>query len=244
MKLAHLHLWHDTVPHAGPLNMAIDEVLLRQAKEPWLRCYSWSEPSVSIGFSQDPVALAATLPPFPVVRRWTGGGVVIHDGDWTYTLIVPREHPFCELRPVETYRLIHVALIEALEGIGEKGSELQPVSTSEGRGVCFVEPAMYDVVRGADKIAGAAQRRSRLGFLHQASVQNVKLPPDFGTRFAHTLAERVTEVPQHDVEALVLAEATQLAATRYGAASWMEHRRDLGEPIPGQAPASPSAAVV
>ncbi|HSI65047.1 MAG TPA: hypothetical protein VLE43_18115 [Candidatus Saccharimonadia bacterium] len=243
MKLDHLYLWHDTVPHAGPLNMAIDEVLLHQAKEPWLRCYAWSEPSVSIGFSQDPVALAPTLPPFPVVRRWTGGGVVIHDGDWTYTLIVPRDHPFCELRPVETYRLIHVALIEALAGIGIDGCELQPVSTSEGRGVCFVEPAMYDVVRGPDKIAGAAQRRSRLGFLHQASVQNVTLPGDFGTRFAGILAEQVTVMPQAEVESQILAEATKLSTTRYGAASWLEHRRDLGEPIPGQAPSSSSTAV-
>ncbi len=235
MTLDHLRLWEDAMPRPGPLNMAVDEVLLRTVQHPWLRCYGWSEASVSLGFSQDPVALAPTLPPFPVVRRWTGGGVVIHDGDWTYTLIVPRGHAFCELRPVETYRLIHVALIAALGEAGEAGCTLQPVSTSEGRGVCFVEPAQYDVVRGADKIAGAAQRRSRLGFLHQASVQHVKLPADFARRFAGHLAKDVTVVSQAEVEAKILAEAQALATTRYGSPSWLQHRRDLGEPIPGSA---------
>lgn len=232
MKLDHLHLWHDTVPRKGPLNMAVDEVLLEQAEAPWLRCYGWSEPSVSIGFSQDIKSLAGTLPPFPVVRRWTGGGVVVHNGDWTYTLVVPRGHPFCELRPVETYRLIHVALIEALAEVGITGCELQPVSTSEGRGVCFVEPAQYDVVRGTDKIAGAAQRRSRMGFIHQASVQNVSLPEHFGNLFAARLAESVSVVDFASVEATVLPEAEKLAVSRYGASTWLHHRRSLEEATP------------
>ena len=206
--------------------MALDEVLLRCVQEPWLRCYTWSEPSVSIGFSQDYERLAGQLPPFPVVRRWTGGGVVVHDHDWTYTLIVPRGHPFCELRPVETYRLIHEALIAALEDAGITGGELQPVSTSEGRGVCFVEPAQFDVVRGADKLAGAAQRRSRSGFLHQGSVQKVPLTPDFGPRFAAHLADAVKVVPSIEACALALAEAEALAAMRYATPSWLHHRRD------------------
>lgn len=244
MKLPHLNLWLDLAPRAGPMNMAIDEVLLIQAGEPWLRVYGWSEPSVSIGFSQDPVALAKELPPFPIVRRWTGGGVVIHDGDWTYTLVVPRTDPFCDLRPVETYRLIHAALVHALDEIGETGCVLQPVSVSEGRGVCFVEPAQYDVVRGEVKIAGAAQRRSKLGFLHQASVQNVKLPPDFGTTLAAQLAEAVTPIAPAVAESLIMEEASRLAVTRYGSASWLEHRRDLGEPIPGKAASDAASSPV
>lgn len=229
--LRQLRLWQDLVPRPGPLNMALDEVLLRRVQEPWLRCYAWSEPSVSIGFSQDYERLAGQLPPFPVVRRWTGGGVVVHDGDWTYTLIVPRGHPFCDLRPVETYRLIHEALISALGEAGIADSELQPVSTSEGRGVCFVEPAQFDVVRGADKLAGAAQRRSKSGFLHQGSVQNVKLTPDFGSKFAAYLADAVKPVQATEACALALAEAEKLTLQRYATRSWLHHRRDRDDAV-------------
>ena len=42
------------------------------------------------------------------------------------------------------------------------------------------------------KIAGAAQRRTRLGLIHQGSVQNLRLPGDFGFRFAARLGEKVT----------------------------------------------------
>ncbi|MFZ4765640.1 MAG: lipoate--protein ligase family protein [Roseimicrobium sp.] len=229
MMLRSVCLWHDTTARNGPMNMAVDEVLLRGAEKPWLRFYRWSEPSVSIGFSQDYEAVAKQLPAYPVVRRWTGGGVVVHESDWTYTLIVPRQDPVCELRPVETYRRIHEALISALHQSGSDGCALQPESTSDGRGVCFVEPAQFDVMRDGVKIAGAAQRRSKLGFLHQASVQQVVLPQDFGFALARELAEEIEVVTQSDAESQVLAEAQALAVRRYGTSSWLHHRREETE---------------
>src|SRR5436305_10194353 len=73
-------------------NMAVDEVLLESAASftrPVLRFYGWSEAAASFGYSQryDEIARLTCLR--PLVRRPTGGGLVPHDADWTYSLVFP-----------------------------------------------------------------------------------------------------------------------------------------------------------
>ena len=78
-------------PAASPArNMAIDESLLRHVQSPVLRIYSWDQPCVSIGYFQK-----AQLAPTdrPMVRRFTGGGLVEHGKDLTYTHVLPPPHP-------------------------------------------------------------------------------------------------------------------------------------------------------
>jgi lipoate-protein ligase A len=227
MKLPRLIYWHDTAPRAGALNMSLDEAMLNQAADPWLRVYRWEQPSISIGFSQNVGAVPEPYQGWPIVRRWTGGGVVVHDGDWTYTLVAPRGHPLCEQPAPQTYHWIHEAMIAALEEAGIHGSTLQPLNTSDGMGVCFVEPAKYDVVYQGQKIAGAGQRRTRAGLLHQGTLQPVKVPENFGSLFARHLSESVAEFTQAEAESRLLAEAQNLAAYKYGAASWLSDRTPL-----------------
>ena len=152
--LANLCFWEDEIPRDGALNMALDEVMLESARVPWLRIYRWDAPTVSIGFSQPVTVVPDQFRKYPVVRRWTGGGVVVHDGDWTYTLAIPRQDGAGGLTPGQTYQWIHASMISALTDAGIGNCELQNVSTSDGMGVCFVEPARHDVVRQGRKIAG------------------------------------------------------------------------------------------
>src|SRR6188472_1399388 len=104
MKLESLRLWHDVTPRDGALNMAFDEAMLEVAQEPWLRVYHWREPTISFGFSQPPGAIPPQHRLWPAVRRWTGGGVVEHDGDWTYTLAVPACVSLGDQSAGDTYR--------------------------------------------------------------------------------------------------------------------------------------------
>ena len=86
----------DETPHSAPLNMALDEVLLGDICEPLLRIYRWEGAAVSFGYFGRYAPVAAAWPGRALVRRMTGGGVVPHGSDLTYSLIVPAGHAFAE----------------------------------------------------------------------------------------------------------------------------------------------------
>jgi lipoate-protein ligase A len=222
--LPSLCLWLDETPRDGASNMAFDEAMLRAATTPWMRVYSWLEPSVSIGFSQPLSILTTVQSELPIVRRWTGGGVVVHDGDWTYTLALPLDCEWCKVYAGETYRWVHEAMIAGLEASGLTGAELQPQSVSDGMGVCFVEPAKFDIVWQGNKIAGAAQRRNKAGLLHQGSVQGISIPAGFAETFARLLSNVVTVEDQTRTESLLRDAAHKLDVEKYGAPSWLHDR--------------------
>ncbi len=164
-------LWLDGT-HSPFDNMAIDECLLESAAEhklPVLRLYGWDRPSVSFGkFQRYPSELEANFMP---VRRPTGGGVVFHDADLTYTVVIPAGHRIVKLDRAASYRIFHQAMKEHLgvesELLGE-GREDKERSTMQ----CFVSPSRFDLMGPAgEKYAGAAQRRTRDGILHQGSIR-------------------------------------------------------------------------
>ena len=209
-----LEIWIDRTPRDGPAQMAIDEVLLEMAARPVLRHYCWSGPWVSFGYAQS-ARTAGTQ--WPAVRRWTGGGVVPHTGDWTFALIVPRGCPFATERPAETYRFIHHALAESLKAAGIAAR----LATDEDRvagSACFVSPASHDILSPeGTKLSGGAQRRTRAGFLHQGSIQNIPLPPEFALSFGRQMAGRTEDfVPPSHLE----PREAVLATEKYGSAEW------------------------
>lgn len=165
-----LLLWLDPVRRSGPETMAIDQWLLETAKMPVLRVYGWADEWASVGYFGTIASAAAAFPGLNLVRRWTGGGVVDHRADWTYTLVAPHGEPLAGWRGAESYRRIHAALAETLtaEEIEVRSSD---GSEKTGAALCFENPVFHDLL-AADgrKIAGAGQRRSRLGLLHQGSV--------------------------------------------------------------------------
>ncbi len=81
--------------NAADYNMAADEALLESAPElgrPVLRFYGWKESAATFGYSQKYADMEKLTPLRPLVRRPTGGGLVPHDADWTYSLVVPAGH--------------------------------------------------------------------------------------------------------------------------------------------------------
>src|SRR5947199_7308592 len=77
----------------GPAHMAADEALLGHAAagRAALRFYTWSEPTLSLGYFQRAAERLADdrLAGLPYVRRPTGGGAIVHHHELTYALALP-----------------------------------------------------------------------------------------------------------------------------------------------------------
>jgi lipoate-protein ligase A len=214
-----LMLWLDPVKRPGPEAMAVDEWLLQTATDPVLRVYGWQGHWGSVGYFGNLDEARAAFPGIDWVRRWTGGGTVDHREDWTYTLIAPAGCKPAAARGAESYRMIHAALAEVL--LEERIEVRLSAGTDEtGKSLCFENPVSHDLVgTGGRKLAGAGQRRTRRGLLHQGSVA---APCDAaascrrGERLATHLAENRRSCdlrpPRGLIESLVLA--------RYGSPSW------------------------
>ena len=154
-------------------NMAVDEALLEAVAQlgmPVLRFYSWTEPAATFGYFQSVAEIERVTRLRRLIRRPTGGGLVPHDGDWTYSLMLPPAHPWYELSAVESYRRMHQWVADAFARAGV-AVELAACCRKEVEGQCFVGAEKFDVLWQGRKIAGAAQRRNRLGLLIQGSIQ-------------------------------------------------------------------------
>src|SRR5689334_22938196 len=80
----------DTGRGAAALNMAVDEALLEampRLRKPVLRFYRWTESAASFGYFQKYATIERLTLLRPLVRRPTGGGLVPHDADWTYSVV-------------------------------------------------------------------------------------------------------------------------------------------------------------
>ncbi len=171
----------DDCAHGPQENMDIDVNLLKNSANlagfPLVRFYDWDRPSVSIGYVQkeDVVKDADT---YTVVKRPTGGGVVYHDRDFTYTVIVPPDHWIARLDRVESYRVFHKAVVKALGTFGLQCTLVDTEQPKADRATmqCFITPTKYDVLctnikpGKSVKVAGSAQRRTKNGILHQGSI--------------------------------------------------------------------------
>jgi len=158
-------------------NMALDEALLHAAPRlgrPVLRFYSWTEPAASFGYFQKYGEIEQMTPLRPLVRRPTGGGLVPHDADWTYSLVIPPSYDWYSLRATDSYRRVHEWIQTAFARLA-LATELAPARSKSLSGQCFQGHERYDVLWRGQKIAGAAQRRTRDGLLIQGSVQPRRL---------------------------------------------------------------------
>jgi lipoate-protein ligase A len=187
---ATIAFWDDSRARGGPEQMACDEALLESAQTPVLRIFRWDGAWVSAGYFANTEDAKRMHPGRPFCRRWTGGGLVLHDGDFTYSLVVPSGEKLATIKAAESYNLIHSALARALR---EHGVETTASKKAARAGAeCFAGAVQHDLLAGGAKIAGGAQRRTRRGLLHQGSVQcTTELGSDFGLTFARTLAESV-----------------------------------------------------
>ena len=162
-----LHIFHDP-PCDGSTNMARDEYLLysEQYRPAAIRIYGWTPPTISLGCFQrfEQISeLSDETRKLAVVRRPTGGGAILHDREITYCLVVDDSLPIARKSPTDLYLMVHSIWRDALESTGLR-SELAPEhlpfpSPRSGPFFCFQKPGRTDLIIGADKLLGSAQRR-------------------------------------------------------------------------------------
>jgi lipoate-protein ligase A len=148
-----------------------------------LRFYGWTEPAATFGYFQKFSEVERATHLRPLIRRPTGGGIVPHAADWTYSAVFPRGHEWHSLKAEESYLRIHDWLRLAFAEL-EVETELAPCCRkseisdlkSQIPGACFTGHEKSDLLWHGKKIAGAAQRRNKLGLLIQGSVQPPPLP--------------------------------------------------------------------
>jgi lipoate-protein ligase A len=211
--------------------MAIDEALLGYATEPLIRFYRWRSPALSFGYFGRFADIATYQSERDLVRRWTGGGIVFHGEDLTYSIVIPVSNPAFSESSTSIYEKIHRALCEVLAETGQSvvvaGSDSGSATlsaqthTNDADYNCFARPVRADLMIDGRKIAGAAQRRTRRGLLQQGSIQGIKLGNNLAEQFAQTLSAncRGGELGEE-----ILKHARDLARQKYGTENWLRKR--------------------
>jgi len=272
----HVTVYQDLTPRSAAINMAIDEALLELAKIPSIRFYRWKSPALSFGYFGRFADVADYAAKRDLVRRWTGGGIVFHGDDLTYSIIIPAQDAMFAESSAFIYAAIHSALCNALNSDCQR-AELAPAAEvavtdfenssradrgynlsscshapvarptvqwlachdgPQGRGysrhLCFANPVQADVMIDSRKIAGAAQRRTRAGLLHQGSIQlatgRVRVAAATGhvdpgnglaERFASELSANCVGRKLDDD---ILNRAHEIAARKYATQNWLRRR--------------------
>ena len=218
--------------NAGPcppaFNMAMDEALLESAGrlgQPVLRLYGWTEPAASFGYFQKFAENEQSTWLRPLIRRPTGGGLVPHDADWTYSVVFPPGHEWYSLSAEESYQRVHEWIQSAFTKLGVP-TELAPCCKKSAPGQCFVGYEKHDLLWSGRKIAGAAQRRNKLGLLIQGSVQP---PPILLKRVDWEKAMTDAVEPKADWVELqppseLQVRVTELEAVKYSQATYNQKR--------------------
>lgn len=166
-------------PLPGSWNMAVDEHLFNLAREDssrtFLRFYRWIRPTASLGYSQDASRVVdvefCRTHGIDIVRRMTGGKLVLHDREVTYSMVSSDASVFTEtLR--DSYRLISRAILAGLArlGVSARLAESSPPGYAKGTMPCFAFPARDEIEIGGRKIVGSAQKRTGPLFLQHGSI--------------------------------------------------------------------------
>jgi len=226
-----LHPWYLLESGVGSyaFNMALDEALLEampRLGKPVLRFYSWSERAASFGYFQKYAEIERLTLLRPLVRRPTGGGLVPHDADWTYSLVIAPSHEWYSVTAVESYRRMHEWIEEAFVKLNVT-TELANSSKEAQPGQCFVGHEKFDLLWEGQKIAGAAQRRTRSGLLIQGSVQPPPLslaPNLWQIAMCNSITEKGGQWAQFKPDQALLHRAQELAERKYSQAAYNRKR--------------------
>lgn len=213
--------------------MALDEALAKSKPAAFvLRFFRWQGVGATFGYAQRIREVEKALPSGigqAYTRRPTGGGIVPHLADLTFSCIFPDEGA---LRPTEIYRRLHAAILNGLRETGvdarlcAKGGSPAPHGPN-GASQCFVQPVALDVLTEQGKILGGAIRRMGSTVLYQGSLQ---LPdarrraPELETAISRTLAAEWGLRWEHGEPAPAVTAAAAALDAKYRSAEWIRQR--------------------
>jgi lipoyl(octanoyl) transferase len=210
--------------------MAVDEALAKSRPNAFcLRFFRWQGNGATFGYAQRIREVEPALPPDigdSYTRRPTGGGLVPHLDDLTFSCIFPDGGM---LRPMEIYRRLHSAILTGLREAGldarlcVQGGSTTPNEPGEASR-CFEKPVALDILSGKDKILGGAIRRYGAIVLYQGSLRLPGARNQAGALETMILRSLATEWGLRwigrEPDALVKAEATALEE-KYRSPEWI-----------------------
>ncbi len=161
--------------------MEIDGELLASLQEPTLHFYDWKGDSLTYGYfiRLEKFLNLNALDRLQIgyARRPTGGGITFHLWDFAFSFLLPATSFYFSLNPLENYRFVNCIVLNGIKNyFGLKNIELVSFKGKGACHFCMEKPTEYDVVYQGLKIAGAAQRLKKQGYLHQGSISLV--PPE------------------------------------------------------------------
>ena len=185
MTIHNDHIWRliVTPPLSGAENMAIDEALLRSfdpcLSRPVLRLYGWNPPTLSLGRYQKAAEVLdmarIQAEGVAVVRRVTGGGVIYHADELTYSLVCAPGQipPTTSIK--DSFRVLTGFLLAFYRALGldvAYAADAAPEGTRLGArtAFCFAGKESFDIMAGACKIGGNAQRRLKGVIFQHGSI--------------------------------------------------------------------------
>ncbi len=176
MNLKKIWRFIPPIEASGKIQMAIDRWLFEQHEQgqtpPILRFYTWSKPTISLGYLQKKYPyhwdnLIWKQCPLNLVMRPTGGRAVLHQGDLTYMVIMPLDNR----KTLAIYQDICTFLIQ---GWNTLGIALQYGTAKRGyihNSSCFNTATMADLITvDGSKLIGSAQRRGKQSILQHGSM--------------------------------------------------------------------------
>lgn len=178
----------DTGKQSARANMEFDAQLLStldQHSLPILHFYQWEGDCATYGHFVNPADFldlgVAKQKGLQLAKRSTGGGIVFHLWDLAFSILIPKDHPyFCE-NTLDNYAFVNNAVLAAVSSFLEERPQLTPCNARaldpSCTRFCMAQPTKYDVVLQGRKIAGAAQRKTSKGFLHQGTIA-LQMPPE------------------------------------------------------------------
>jgi lipoate---protein ligase len=163
--------------------------LIDKSFDPILHFYTWNCPSVTYGYFIDPKKYLNLKKchkfEIDLARRPTGGGIVFHLWDLAFSFLLPSSHPKFSQATLENYFFVNSNVLRAIKDFLEETfnksdliEEGRPkvfpdndfFQRGEKNNFCMAGPTKYDVVIGGKKVAGAAQRLTKGGYLHQGTI--------------------------------------------------------------------------
>ncbi len=151
-------------------HMERDRELLTSLEDnprPIIHLYDFEGDAATYGHFIDPNAHLRPNHTLDLARRPTGGGIVFHSFDLAFSVLVPAGHEGYSINTLDNYRYVNERIIKAL-----KGEEFVLLEEEVGPryNFCMAKPTIYDIVVKNQKVGGAAQRRTRHGWLHQGTL--------------------------------------------------------------------------
>ena len=156
--------------------MAIDEIVACDKtleNKNFLRFFNWQEQkAITFGYAQRSKSLKEQLEAgYKITRRPSGGGIVYHDGDLTFSVIFTSQD-----KVEEIYKNLHTAIagelkkyIKQVQTYDQKNI-FKPVENGQSKS-CFANPVLDDLMLDGKKILGGAIRRFGNRILYQGTLQ-------------------------------------------------------------------------